>query len=261
MIHVIINALKNSTSPDDSKGLWQLNLLKANGQTGLGAFLAQQMGLPSGQWIVVSPVHCQATHNDAMIIATCQEFEWQSAMEDYYQSFMKWMAQDGIAVHRFSNAIWLMDASHFPELSTLPLDDMHHRSLQPYLSNLPSPWLKWWTEVQMMLHGVRGQGPYAVNAVWPWGGGKLPAFDAIWTLSENKLYREMSKIYPQVTVWQSHDKLNGQAFFLIEDSEQALLPKHPLNQFVSHWWWLDSNEEKSAKTMWDTLKGWWKREH
>jgi hypothetical protein len=138
---------------------------------------------------------------------------------------------------------------------------MHHRSLQPYLSNLPSPWLKWWTEVQMMLHGVRGQGPYAVNAVWPWGGGKLPAFDAIWTLSENKLYREMSKIYPQVAVWQSHDKLNGQAFFLIEDSEQALLPKHPLNQFVSHWWWLDSNEEKPAKTMWDTLKGWWKREH
>ena len=261
MIHVIINALQKSLSPHDSQGLWQKNLLRAMGQKGLGAFLAQQMGLPSGQWMVVSPVHCQVTHNDAMIIATCQEFEWQSAMEDYYQSFVKWMAQDGIPVHRFSNTIWLMDASHLPELNTLPLDEMNHRSLQPYLSNLPSPWLKWWTEVQMMLHGVYGQGPYAVNAVWPWGGGVLPTFDNIWTLSENHLYREMLKIYPQVAVWQSHVKLKDQAIFLIEDTEQSLLSKLPLNQFVSHWWWLDTHAEIPAKTMWDTFKGWWKREH
>lgn len=261
MIHVIINGLKNNVTPNEPQGLWQLNLLKALGQTGLGALLAQQLGLPSRKWIVVSPVHSQATHNDAMIIATCQEFEWQSAMEDYYLNFVKWMAQDGIAVHRFSNSIWLMDATNFPDLNTLSVGEMHHRSLQPYLMEFPSPWLKWWTEVQMMLHGVRGQGPYAINAVWPWGAGNLPVFDSLWTLSKSDLYREISKIYPQVEVWHSHVKLQERAYFLIEDAEQTLLLKHPLNQFDSHWWWLDADEKKPAKNMWNSLKGWWNREN
>lgn len=261
MIHVLINAFKLNDSPLESQGLWQMNLLKIFSQTGIANFLAKQQGLPDGNWVLISPVHCQTTHNDAMIIGSCQELEWQSAMDVYYDHFVKWMSQDGISVHRVLNQLWLMDAKGFPDLKSLSLNDMQHRSLQPHLSKFPPMWLKWWTEIQMVLHEVKGHGPYAVNAVWPWGAGSWSLKGPIFVMSKNHLYSELLKVGVPVEVWKPNVQLKGHEVFLVDAQEQSLLEKHPLRAFPSHWHWLDTDEEKTPQTIWNTIKGLWKREH
>lgn len=261
MIQVIINAPKDCNLTAEKQGLWQINLLKLFSQTGIANFLARQQGLPDGNWVLISPVHCQTTHNDAMIIGNCKEPEWQSTIEVYYEHFVNWVAQDGIMIHRLEGCLWLMNAQTFPDLATPSLQEVQHRSLSPFLSNMPSFWLKWWTEVQMVLHQVKVQGPYVVNAVWPWGAGTYVLKNTIFVLSKNHLYHQLLKANVPVEVWQPHVKLNGKEVFLIDADEQHLWEQLPINQYDSHWWWLDTNEEKPGKTLWNALKEWLKREY
>lgn len=135
-----------------------------------------------GQWFIASPIHWQATHNDAMIIASGEELELcDDASRRWFEAFTNFIATEGMQLHYHDAYTWLLRAPEKPEILAKPAYAMHHQSLMPVLQNLDGTlfWQRFLTENQMFFntHPLNNErtGPYSINGVWIWGGGRLHA--------------------------------------------------------------------------------------
>ena len=161
-----------------------LNVLMQLGQdstqTPLADLLRMSHKLPVGEWLIMSPIHWQATHNDAMIVAYNEALDLnESVARVWFAEVSQFLAQDGFELVYHSPYYWLLNVKGKQALTSPNLPAMNHRSLMPILAELDPTmyWQRLFTELQMFLssHPLndRKDQRLSINGLWFWGGGQL----------------------------------------------------------------------------------------
>lgn len=146
---------------------WLTSLIKS---TSAAKRLRDEHGL-QGNWLIVTPVYWQATHNDAMIM-TCGEALNLSEQQgiDLYNKFSCFVANDGMKTHYHDAFTWLLQTDGKPPIRSVNPYDIVLKSIGPYLKSLDSTlfWQRFITEIQMLFSGSSSH-QSKVNGVWVWG--------------------------------------------------------------------------------------------
>lgn len=134
-------------------------------------FLAQYYGLKE-EWLIVSPIHWEATHNDATIryadfLLTLSDDESRYL----FSIFAEFVAHYDMQLYYHDAKTWLIQAPKQPIAPTTPVHDLIDRSMTSALKQLEKTpfWLRFITESQMFF----SQEKTVVNGVWLWGEGKI----------------------------------------------------------------------------------------
>lgn len=129
-----------------------------------------------GQWQVVSPIHWQATHNDAMIIACGDMLQLSEAQSRQWFDVFAQFLNDGQTTLYYHDAYtWLIQKKAAPPLHAKPASLLLQQSLTPHLKALDSTgfWQRLITEVQMLFsqHALNAQQleGFPINGIWIWG--------------------------------------------------------------------------------------------
>lgn len=145
----------------------------------LGELLRRYHGL-SGEWLIASPIHWEATHNDAMIVACGDALgidEQQS--RELFHALMVFMKDEHMTMYYHDTSTWLIQVLNQPKIHALSPHTLLHQSMFTHLTRLDETryWQKYITEIQMFLsmHPLNQGSQIActVNGVWLWGGGAL----------------------------------------------------------------------------------------
>ena len=125
-----------------------------------------------GAWLNVSPVHWEATHNNAMMVAAGVGLELSDiASKKLYDAFAAFLAEDNMQLHYCNANTWLLLCEHQEPPKTEGLDKALQCSMHALLATLKSTpfWLHFLTESQMFLSGQPQEGAtYPINGVWVW---------------------------------------------------------------------------------------------
>ena len=251
---VIINA-DRETNPSNSKPLKTqgspfLNYLMIAGYPlqalPLGSLLAHFHRL-SGQWLIANPIHWQATHNDATILATGDALGLSdSDARVWFDEVAACLLELGLNMYYHDATTWLVQVDTMPPcISPAPHQIMHH-SLMPFLSTMDNTgaWPRILTELQMLLSSHRYHQQHSqacpVNGVWFSGGGvfDINKTQPVMTDSPELLQgcAWMSAFSPQI--WQAlpHNKREKTVLWMNNPETLAPLQKN----FHSHtvqWYW------------------------
>ncbi|MFC7782174.1 hypothetical protein [Legionella taurinensis] len=186
---VIINStceeVPSRSLPLATQGHYLTNALVALGYEAASpplADLLRRYHSLAGDWLIASPIHWEATHNDAMIVATGDALELDDSLAKiWFAEVSQLLKEDGFELVYHSPDLWLVNpgnkaAAEFPALHT-----MLHRSMMPVLQTMDKSmfWQKLLTELQMFMstHPLNSAKNRAmpINGLWFWGGGTLHA--------------------------------------------------------------------------------------
>ncbi len=133
-----------------------------------------------GEWVIASPIHWQATHNDAMIIASGSQLELsEQESKRWFEAFKEFIASENMHLHYHDAYTWLFQYEDKPQITAKPVHVLQHQSMMPELEMLDKTlfWQRFITESQMFFSGNALNkariGLYPINGVWLWGGGAL----------------------------------------------------------------------------------------
>ena len=181
---VVINQNAEGISPEHPlSGRFIYNILRtlsAGKPQGLAAVIAcqHQIEQPS---LLLSPVHWQASHNDAMVMA---EGDALDLREDeafaVFESLKNYLAPEGLEMTFHDSYHWLLHAEQLPEIQSITVYDMPGKAMLPILEQLDPAlyWSKILTECQMLLAQEpvniqrQGRGAAVINGAWIWGEGE-----------------------------------------------------------------------------------------
>lgn len=138
-----------------------------------------------GDFLIVSPIHWEASHNDVMITAYGEHLNldekethhWFTLLSDLVAAYdMKLFYHDAHT--------WLLQCDNKPPMLSQSLHTMHHQSMMIALKALDTTlfWQRLMTEAQM-LYSVdslnTSRVSCTINGIWIWGGGQLNEPQAI----------------------------------------------------------------------------------
>jgi len=137
-------------------------------------------------------------------------------------------------------------------MQSVALTDVIHQSLQMFIQDMPVEWRTWFTEVQMLFHGLPAPGPYPVNGVWVWGGGDPPMHLPLTYIGDFHL--------PEHDDWNTQKTLKSGDVLLVSKDKQQILNKE-LRHFLLgfhdvHWWWNNQHYTISKSSIWSKIKKW-----
>ena len=132
----------------------------------VAALLAKSHEL-SGEWVIVSPVHWEAGHQDAVMTSR------ESATREQFDAFQAFVAEVGMELYYHDAETWLLNAKTVSLPDMPPLETVLNISMRPLLENLRKQpdWLRFLTEAQMFLSAYQMAHPdkTVINGVWLWG--------------------------------------------------------------------------------------------
>ena len=123
-----------------------------------------------GEWVIASPIHWEATHNDAQIVAFGETLDVQ---EYDFQSYAQYLSEAGHTLFYHSPTIWLLRVDGAPPLHAKSVYQLLGKPLMPELLQLDYSmyWQKYITESQMFFAAKMQD--RAINGVWLWGNAPL----------------------------------------------------------------------------------------
>jgi len=144
-----------------------------------------------GAWLIVSPVHWEATHNNAVIVAGGEELNLTDEVsKKLYTAFAAFLAEDNMQLHYCSAGTWLLLCENQEPPNTQALDKALQRSMHALLADLKNTpfWLRFMTESQMFFSGqVQADAAYPVNGVWVWPAARPKRmWSNLWPWRKNK---------------------------------------------------------------------------
>ncbi len=135
-----------------------------------------------GDWLIVSPLHWEATHNDALITAVGHELQLSDeASRQWFDALSAFLAPFNQKLYYHDACTWLIQCHEEHQISAKPVYRLLHQSMIPELKNLDKTlfWQRFITETQMFFstHPLNKAriGLPSVNGVWVWGAGPLRA--------------------------------------------------------------------------------------
>lgn len=147
----------------------------------IATLLSRYHGL-EGDWLIMSPLHWEATHNDAMITASGHELQLSNQeSQQWFKILNDFLTPLDYSLYYHDAYTWLIQCADHPTVTAKPIHNLLHHSIMPELKNLDDTlfWQQFITETQMFLgsHPLNKarKGLPSINGVWVWGGGPLPA--------------------------------------------------------------------------------------
>ncbi|CAM3016244.1 hypothetical protein [Legionella worsleiensis] len=222
-----------------------LNLLACLGYDSanlpLAQLLARMYGL-DGSWVVLSPIHWQATHNDAMIITAGSELQLSDEeSRDAFQQLADYLKVDGLTLHYHNAFTWLMNVSDKPCLHAKPVYCLQGHSLMPELAQLDTTmyWQRFFTECQMFFASLAH--PTLLNGVWAWSGGSLSSRKSTSICADESFYPMAQACSTNVTLYSPSACLSKEQILLV-NAIDVLGVQHraEVNTYSASWYWLNS---------------------
>lgn len=248
-MYLIINSECNSISdgvkPLVSEGTALLNLLHCLGydtdDPPLADLLSKFYHVP-GDWLVLSPIQCQATHNDALITAAGRSLEVQEAdAQSWFSVFSDYFAAEGMKLHYHDEKTWLLHDPQKHPLKAKPAHRLLNKSLVPELAGLDQTlfWQKFITESQMLFASQPNHS--MMNSLWPWGSAKL-ADKKDTVICADEYFLPSAKLCSvNVNLYSPSIKLKEQHIVLINDrSVLSAQHLHELKKLSIDWYWNDT---------------------
>src|SRR5216684_2041216 len=139
-----------------------------------------------GWWLRADPVYLQVDR-DRLILADNETLRISRQEADALISeILKVFAADGWRLQAPHPNRWYLSVANVPEIQTRSLSDVVGQDIHAYLpiGAQARTWHRVLNEVQMLLHAApinterEARGELAINSLWFWGGGDLPAAPA-----------------------------------------------------------------------------------
>ncbi len=270
MIDIVINS--TGTLPKHAKELssqpsYELNILAAIGNNPtyppLASLLARTCKLAEGEWLVVSPIHWQATHNDALITASAKDLHLTTLEAQlWFNELTSFFKEEQLELHFYQPELWLLKIVNTPTLAAPSLFTISHQSLMPVLAKLDKTlyWQRCLTEVQMYMssHSLNNERPahLTINGLWFWGQGNFQ-----WPLARKIITNDSSLLESAATQDVSISSLSSSSRFekddliVINDLRQIDLAslEKKLLKFNVNWYWNNMSYEKRT-SRWGLLR-------
>lgn len=243
-----------------------LTSLSYNEQSPPIAQVLQKMHHLQGTWLVVSPIHWQASHNDAMIIAQGKDlnFSKEEALL-WFQAVAEFLLIDNIELHFHDKTTWLMKCDSLPPITSKPVHSLVHQSLLTEVQQLDetSFWARWLTEAQMYLssHSLnnRRANVIPINGLWVWGAGDIlpkQQHSIIWRGKQSEF---IAHLFSDNAVEYHHQYIYQKTSMLLFDNlaleDMAFLEKG-FGKLSTRWFWNDCAYITTPKKWWSSfLKG------
>lgn len=236
-----------------SQGTVFLNLLFSMGYDPLNPpaadLLRQLKHLDDGNWLVLSPMHWQASHNDAFIVATGKELHLSDTeSKAWFKLFSDHLAHDGFTLDYYNNELWLICINQRPAVNAKPVYHLLNKSLMPELAVLdPSMyWQKFITESQMFFASTPNH--TSINGVWLWGGAKLTKKNSISICTDEQLLALATICSTNVSLYNPSIELKKFDILLLSDFDiLSAQHKKELNKKSINWYWNNSAYTRSDK--------------
>lgn len=211
-----------------------------------------------GEWLIISPVHWQATHNDAMIIASGDQLQLsQQESLFWFEQLQTFLAVENMQLHFHDATTWLLQYDGKPSINAKPLYAVQHKSLLPELKTLDNTfyWQRFITENQMFfnthsLSKVRNS-LYPINGVWLWGNGALKEKKSIPIICHDTKLLKLADLL-SIHVMSSNQALNSsgkysvQLFPSLGQQEHQIL-QNKLQKNRIRWFWNNGAYESKPK--------------
>ena len=252
-MEVILNASKQADETQ-LKSMAVVRLLKAFGYTDnalpVAEILARYHNL-SGMWTVLSPVHWEATHNDALMTSGGE------ASRDLFDLFQAFVAEEGMQLHYHDASTWLLQCVAHPLPETKSLHQVLNHSMRPLLKALETEpfWLRFLTEAQMFL----SQQEAFVNGVWFWGSSpcRVPDNNPLIVCEDEAWISAASLISTDVQCYQSDMVLPKKGVCFVPQNAlemfENLKTKSDKQQVI--WSFNDITYTTKPKNLWARLWG------
>ncbi len=212
-----------------------------------------------GDWLLLSPVNWQATHNDAFIAAVGKELQWSEAeAKSWFEIFEDYFATEGMSLYYHEAENWLLHDPLQRPLKAKPVYQLLGKSLMPELAQLDQDlfWQKFFTETQMLLASRPHHS--LVNGMWPWGNAKLDAKKSKAICVDDYFLPVAQQCSANVTLYNPKVKLKEYSILLFNEfSTLSQEHQEELKKLPVQWYWnntmYSSNNNKWYKRLWRKL--------
>lgn len=260
VFHVVINT-DSATIPEEvkplvSQGSALLNVLHCLNYDPCDPPLADLLKSHhhlQGDWIILSPIYWQATHNDALIVAAGKELELdESDAKSQFNLLATYLAVENRVLYYHDADIWLLQDNKEHPLQAKPVHQLIGKSLMPELAQLGDTlfWQKLLTESQMLFASTVKQS--VINGLWPWGGASLAEKSKQAICADAEFFSIAKELSDKVTLYnpslrfKEYDVLLISELSVLTDSHQEELKKLPV-----YWYW-NNMAYTSGKGNWFT---------
>lgn len=267
---VVVNGTKD-TVPVRSKplighGNYYSNFLVCLGCDSLSlplADLLRRYHQLEGLWLIASPIHWEATHNDAMIVALDSELELtEKESRLWFAEIKEFLKADSFDPVYHNSDLWLLKIDDKPAIRSKSVYSMLHQSMMPVLHTLDSTfyWQRLITELQMFLSAhqlnSKRENKFPINGLWFWGEGKfnIPGNRPIVTDDEELLSlasstsSPISRLTPATVFEKDH-------LLIINNPQQIELCnlEEKIKKNAVHWYWNNVAYSCEPNHWWSSL--------
>lgn len=133
-------------------------------------------------WLRIDPVHIRADMAQARLFGPAALDPGEEEASGFIEALRAVYGDTGLEFSAPAPDRWYLATDDEIRLETHVTAEVVGRHVDPFLpqgADAPA-WLRWLTEVQMLLHSAPAndtrevEGRMPVNSVWPWGAGRLP---------------------------------------------------------------------------------------
>jgi hypothetical protein len=192
-----------------------------------------------GDWLVVSPVHWEATHNDAMIVAHGSALRLQKIeAKSWFNQFATYLAEEDKVLYYHNPETWLLYDDKKHPLSAKPVHHLLNQSLMPELAQLDNTlyWQKFITESQMFFASKPNQS--LINGLWIWGNTKLKNKKDITVCADEHFLSIAQMCSFNVVLYRPEVLLKDyDVLLLAEPSQLSASHQEELTKRAVHWYW------------------------
>lgn len=251
-MNVVINSCLDK-APDDSQPLPYHGHYYQNILTCLGypifeppvADLLRRLHDLDGTWLIVSPLHWLATHNDAMLVAAGDDLQLtDSEGKAWFDAFAEFVLGENMQAYYHDATTWLLRINKQPVPIAKPVHALLHQSMMPAFDTLDKTfyWQRFITENQMFLSGHRlnklRQDRYPINGIWVWGSGLLqtPHHQTI-LLDDHETLPLAKLLSTSIILYESNQTYPSDALVLWHDLSRLDELQATLNKQTVSWYW------------------------
>lgn len=192
-----------------------------------------------GNWIVLSPIQWEASHNDAMIVALSKDLDWHEAeSRHWFKLFADYLAHDHMELYYHNAHTWLLCVDNKPPLNALPVYQVLNHSLMPELAALDKSlyWQKFFTECQMFFAAHSSTSP--VNGLWPWGAGSLGEMKSVPVDSDATMLPLAQAVSSKARLYNSSNEFKDiRILFLSDFDALSDEDKEKITKITTRWYW------------------------
>lgn len=212
----------------------------------LADFLRQHHKL-EGNWLIVSPVHWSASHNNAIIDAYETSLGLlPHELQEAFHAFTSYLNEDGHALYYHNHWLWLISATGKSIPQAMPVYAIINQPLLEMLLMLDVThyWQGFLTSAQMFFNAYKQDS--LLNGVWLWGGGTFMQSNEKKICAVPEYAALASSASKNVDVYYDSIDLSKYDILLCHEySQLSLTTQNQLKKLNVCWYW--NNNAYSSK--------------